>query len=63
MWTAPELINTYKEEQEGMSQKGDVYSYGIILQEIIMRSEPFGDCHMEPKGDLESAQTPLRSAA
>ncbi|KAM4652039.1 guanylyl cyclase C [Discoglossus pictus] len=36
LWTAPEHLR-----QEGVSQKGDVYSYGIIAQEIILRKEPF----------------------
>ncbi|XP_069593169.1 guanylyl cyclase C isoform X1 [Ranitomeya imitator] len=42
LWMAPEHIR-----QNGVSQKGDVYSYGIIAQEIILRKETFytEQCH------------------
>nr|XP_004611426.1 unnamed protein product [Sorex araneus] len=36
LWTAPEHLR-----QAGTSQKGDVYSYGVIAQEIILRNETF----------------------
>ncbi|XP_068416225.1 guanylyl cyclase C isoform X1 [Eschrichtius robustus] len=36
LWTAPEHLR-----QANISQKGDVYSYGIIAQEIILRRETF----------------------
>uniref|UniRef100_A0A8C0W2J7 Guanylate cyclase n=1 Tax=Castor canadensis TaxID=51338 RepID=A0A8C0W2J7_CASCN len=36
LWTAPEHLR-----QANVSQKGDVYSYGIIAQEIILRRETF----------------------
>lgn len=36
LWTAPEHLR-----KEGVSQKGDVYSYAIIAHEIIMRRIPF----------------------
>ncbi|KFP89727.1 PREDICTED: heat-stable enterotoxin receptor [Apaloderma vittatum] len=41
LWTAPEHLRN-----ADVSQKGDVYSYGIIAQEIILRRETFytGDC-------------------
>ncbi|XP_036004577.1 heat-stable enterotoxin receptor [Fundulus heteroclitus] len=36
LWTAPEHLR-----KEGVSQKGDVYSYGIIAHEIVLRQTPF----------------------
>ncbi|XP_072299840.1 guanylyl cyclase C [Eucyclogobius newberryi] len=36
LWTAPEHLR-----KNGISQKGDVYSYAIIAHEIIMRKAPF----------------------
>ncbi|KAG7218362.1 hypothetical protein INR49_020436 [Caranx melampygus] len=36
VWTAPEHLR-----EDGVSQKGDVYSYGIIGHEIVMRRTPF----------------------
>lgn len=50
LWTAPEHINISKIEREGFSQKADVYSYGILLQEMATRSEPFSGSLLQPKG-------------
>ncbi|XP_047214073.1 guanylyl cyclase C-like [Girardinichthys multiradiatus] len=36
LWTAPEHLR-----KDGVTQKGDVYSYGIIAHEIILRKTPF----------------------
>ncbi|CAF91870.1 unnamed protein product, partial [Tetraodon nigroviridis] len=36
LWTAPEHLR-----KNGVSQKGDVYSYAIIAHEIVMRRSPF----------------------
>ncbi|XP_023670189.1 guanylyl cyclase C [Paramormyrops kingsleyae] len=36
LWTAPEHLR-----KEGISQKGDVYSFAIIAQEIVLRECPF----------------------
>uniref|UniRef100_A0A8C5X4V6 Guanylate cyclase n=1 Tax=Malurus cyaneus samueli TaxID=2593467 RepID=A0A8C5X4V6_9PASS len=40
LWTAPEHLR-----HADVSQKGDVYSYGIIAQEIILRRETFYTGH------------------
>ena len=59
LWAAPEHINLSKVEREGSSQKADVYSYGIILQEIASRSKPFLEGPMRPRGKLNIATTPF----
>uniref|UniRef100_A0A8C6JWW5 Guanylate cyclase n=1 Tax=Melopsittacus undulatus TaxID=13146 RepID=A0A8C6JWW5_MELUD len=42
LWTAPEHLR-----HADVSQKGDVYSYGIIAQEIILRRETFYTRHCQ----------------
>eukprot|EP01083_Nonionella_stella_P298110 1012135_1 len=38
MWMAPEVI-----KQQGFTKKSDVYSYGIIMWEVMTRLEPYED--------------------
>ncbi|XP_059220787.1 guanylate cyclase 32E [Stomoxys calcitrans] len=42
LWKAPELLRDATMPMRG-TQKGDVYSFGIILYEIIGRKGPWGD--------------------
>ncbi|CAD5118083.1 DgyrCDS6821 [Dimorphilus gyrociliatus] len=42
LWTAPEILRTSKSKfSMECSQKGDVFSFGIIVQEIVLRSYPY----------------------
>jgi len=40
LWTAPELLRMKTRPVNG-TQKADVYSFAIILQEIMYRSAPY----------------------
>ncbi|KAJ2939161.1 hypothetical protein O0L34_g8474 [Tuta absoluta] len=45
LWRAPELLRDPNPPRRG-SQRGDVYSFGIILYEILGRNGPWGDSHL-----------------
>ncbi|XP_011068793.1 PREDICTED: atrial natriuretic peptide receptor 1 [Acromyrmex echinatior] len=66
LWTAPELLRMERQLPEG-TQKGDVYSFAIIVHEIVMRQGPFylGDNNeFPPKEIIEGVRrgggSPLR---
>ena len=40
LWTAPEVLRMTTRPING-TQKADVYSFAIILQEIMFRAEPY----------------------
>jgi len=49
LWTAPELLRMTQRPTNG-TQKGDVYSFAIILQEISYRAPPYFCDTISPKG-------------
>lgn len=56
LWKAPELL---RDPSIGGTQKGDVYSFGIILHEIIGRQGPFGinaEDGLTPKEIIQSVK-------
>ena len=50
LWTAPELLCLGDERPFSGTQKGDIYSYSIIMQEILFRDSPFFAEKISPKG-------------
>ncbi|GFR89973.1 guanylate cyclase [Elysia marginata] len=52
LWTAPELLRMEKPPLGG-TQKGDIYSFAVVLYEILNRNGPYGDCHLTPKEIVE----------
>ncbi|XP_015524405.2 atrial natriuretic peptide receptor 1 isoform X2 [Neodiprion lecontei] len=66
LWTAPELLRLERRPPEG-TQKGDVYSFAIIVHEIVVRQGPFylgDDKDTPPKEIVEGVRkgggSPLR---
>lgn len=49
LWKAPELLRNPHSPIRG-TQEGDIYSFAIILFEIIGRKGPYGGVNLEPKG-------------
>ena len=49
LWTAPELLRMTIRPVNG-TQKADVYSFAIIMQEIVFRSEPYFAEFDQPQG-------------
>lgn len=41
LWVAPELLSEYMMNAYAASHKGDVYSFAIILEEIVVRGGPY----------------------
>ena len=57
LWMAPEHIRTAIIKNDvatvmTSSSAGDVYSFGIIMQEVILRGPPFCMLDLSPQGTL-----------
>ncbi|KAI4879491.1 hypothetical protein NFI96_034366 [Prochilodus magdalenae] len=57
LWTAPELLRSAKLMKTGTYQ-GDVYSFSIIMQEVISRSAPFCMLDMPPQEIVDKVRSP-----
>ena len=51
LWVAPELLRMSGAASTGGTGKGDVYSFGIMLQEILFRNSPFFDSDIPAEGE------------
>ncbi|XP_052747507.1 retinal guanylyl cyclase 1 [Bicyclus anynana] len=59
LWTAPELLREARAASvPGGSQAGDVFSFGIIMQEVIVRGEPYCMLPLSPEELLEKLRRP-----
>ncbi|XP_043264034.1 uncharacterized protein LOC122404161 isoform X3 [Colletes gigas] len=57
LWTAPELLRHPNVRKKG-TQAGDVYSFGIIMQEVVVRGEPFCMLALSPEDIIEKVMKP-----
>ncbi|XP_011334672.2 retinal guanylyl cyclase 2 isoform X1 [Ooceraea biroi] len=57
LWTAPELLR-YPSLRKRGTQPGDVYSFGIIMQEVVVRGEPFCMLALSPEDIIEKVMKP-----
>ncbi|XP_078348931.1 atrial natriuretic peptide receptor 1-like isoform X2 [Oculina patagonica] len=55
LWVAPEILRLPNRPARG-TQKGDVYSFAIILQEFHTREGPYSSSYMDPKEIVSRVQ-------
>ncbi|KAH8385138.1 hypothetical protein KR200_009794 [Drosophila serrata] len=70
LWTAPELLRSMKHHQQQHhhhhqhgrvqlgTQLGDVYSFGIIMQEVVVRGEPYCMLSLSPEDIIAKIKKP-----
>lgn len=53
LWTAPEILReTSSATVPGGTPAGDVFSFAIIMQEVIVRGEPYCMLSLTPEGKI-----------
>ncbi|XP_060060348.1 retinal guanylyl cyclase 1 isoform X2 [Erinaceus europaeus] len=57
LWTAPELLRDPVLERRG-TLAGDVFSLGIIMQEVVCRSAPYAMLELTPEEVVQRVQSP-----
>ncbi|XP_054081817.1 uncharacterized protein LOC105218644 isoform X2 [Zeugodacus cucurbitae] len=63
LWTAPELLRSMKTNHHHHgrvlgTQMGDVYSFGIIMQEVVVRGEPYCMLSLSPDEIIAKIKKP-----
>lgn len=58
LWTAPEALRNSKNYPKCGTQLGDVYSFGIIMQEVVVRGEPYCMLSLSPEEIITKIKRP-----
>ncbi|XP_063708957.1 uncharacterized protein LOC134837507 [Culicoides brevitarsis] len=58
LWTAPEALRGTKNYPKCGTQPGDVYSFGIIMQEVVVRGEPYCMLSLSPDEIIAKIKKP-----
>ncbi|XP_055954311.1 retinal guanylyl cyclase 2 [Patella vulgata] len=58
LWTAPEYLRLEGNQIHKGSEKGDVYSFAIIMQEVALRSDPYSTTGLAPKEIFRKLKKP-----
>lgn len=54
LWTAPELLRDCGLLRRG-TQSGDVYSFAVVMQEVLLRGDPYCMLSLTAEGTVEPA--------
>ncbi len=58
LWTAPEALRGTKNYPKSGTQSGDVFSFGIIMQEVVVRGEPYCMLSLTPEEIIAKIKKP-----
>ncbi|XP_049284284.1 uncharacterized protein LOC125764274 [Anopheles funestus] len=58
LWTAPEALRESKAYPKAGTQPADVYAFGIIMQEVVVRGEPYCMLSLSPEEIIAKIKKP-----
>ncbi|XP_052889070.1 uncharacterized protein LOC128297467 [Anopheles moucheti] len=58
LWTAPEALRESKTYPKAGTQPADVYAFGIIMQEVVVRGEPYCMLSLSPDEIIAKIKKP-----